>query len=204
MRDISKQLRQVWDFQEAFLHPQTDSLDLGVKKGRELRYNLLNEELGELFKAFDDHDYTEVLDALMDLLYINFGTVHYHGFRQFSAFVQCEYAQELEYPSEYPVQIDNLLNVIKKDYVSGIITASNTLSWNVNVCVLVLSCFNDLTDAGIFKRGSFEKAFTEVHNSNMSKLDKFGKPIFREDGKVLKGENYFKPELKKFINPKYL
>ena len=37
--------------------------------------------------------------------------------------------------------------------------------------------------------------FNEIHNSNMSKLDKDGKPIFREDGKVLKGENYFIPDI---------
>lgn len=41
--------------------------------------------------------------------------------------------------------------------------------------------------------------FAEVHASNMSKLDTNGKPIFREDGKVLKGPNYFKPDLGKFI-----
>lgn len=204
MRDISKQLRLVWDFQEAFLHPQADSLDMGKQNGRELRYNLIEEELGELFKAFDEDDYTEVLDALMDLLYINFGTVHYHGFRQFSNFVQNEYAQEIDLPEEYPVQISNYLDVIKKDYINGTITASNTLSWNVNICTLVLSCFNDLTDLGIFKAGAFDLAFEEVHNSNMSKLNEHGKPIFREDGKILKGANYFKPNLKQFINPKYL
>lgn len=42
-------------------------------------------------------------------------------------------------------------------------------------------------------------AFAEVHSSNMSKLGEDGKPIFREDGKVLKGPNYFKPDLTKFI-----
>ena len=41
--------------------------------------------------------------------------------------------------------------------------------------------------------------FDEIHKSNMSKLDKDGNPIFREDGKVLKSENYFRPELQKFI-----
>jgi predicted HAD superfamily Cof-like phosphohydrolase len=41
--------------------------------------------------------------------------------------------------------------------------------------------------------------FDEIQRSNMSKLDKNGKPIFREDGKVLKGENYFKPNLKAII-----
>ena len=44
-----------------------------------------------------------------------------------------------------------------------------------------------------------DKCFEEVQNSNMSKLDKSGKPIYNEFGKVLKGPNYFKPDLKKFI-----
>lgn len=43
--------------------------------------------------------------------------------------------------------------------------------------------------------------FDEVHNSNMSKLGEDGKPIKREDGKVLKGPNYFKPNLKSIIAP---
>ena len=41
--------------------------------------------------------------------------------------------------------------------------------------------------------------FAEVQNSNMSKLDKKGKPIYNELGKVMKGPNYFKPNLKKYL-----
>ena len=41
-----------------------------------------------------------------------------------------------------------------------------------------------------------QKLFDEVHRSNMSKLDLEGKPILREDGKVLKGAGYFKPDIK--------
>ncbi|EMY80981.1 nucleoside triphosphate pyrophosphohydrolase MazG-like protein [Psychroflexus gondwanensis ACAM 44] len=44
-----------------------------------------------------------------------------------------------------------------------------------------------------------EEVFEEIHRSNMSKLDKNGKPIYREDGKVLKGPHYFKPELKDIL-----
>jgi len=43
------------------------------------------------------------------------------------------------------------------------------------------------------------EVFEEIHRSNMSKLDANGKPIYREDGKVLKGENYFKPNIKSII-----
>ena len=44
-----------------------------------------------------------------------------------------------------------------------------------------------------------DKCFAEVQNSNMSKLDENGNPIYNENGKVMKGPNYFKPNLQKFI-----
>ena len=47
---------------------------------------------------------------------------------------------------------------------------------------------------------NLDKCFEEVQNSNMSKLDKNGKPIYNESGKVMKGPNYFKPNLSKFVN----
>jgi len=47
---------------------------------------------------------------------------------------------------------------------------------------------------------NLDKCFQEVQNSNMSKLDENGKPIYNEQGKVMKGPNYFKPDLSKFIN----
>lgn len=44
-----------------------------------------------------------------------------------------------------------------------------------------------------------DKCFEEVQASNMSKLGEDGNPIYREDGKVLKGPNYFEPDLTKFV-----
>jgi predicted HAD superfamily Cof-like phosphohydrolase len=44
-----------------------------------------------------------------------------------------------------------------------------------------------------------DKCFEEVQNSNMSKLDDNGEPIYNESGKVMKGPNYFKPDLSKFV-----
>ena len=46
---------------------------------------------------------------------------------------------------------------------------------------------------------NLDKCFDEVQNSNMSKLDEKGKPIYNEHGKVMKGPNYFKPDLSKFV-----
>ena len=47
---------------------------------------------------------------------------------------------------------------------------------------------------------NLDKCFKEVQNSNMSKLGTNGKPIYNEKGKVMKGPNYFKPNLNKFIS----
>lgn len=41
--------------------------------------------------------------------------------------------------------------------------------------------------------------FQEIHNSNLSKLDENGKPIRREDGKILKGPNFFRPDIAKIV-----
>ena len=45
-----------------------------------------------------------------------------------------------------------------------------------------------------------EEVFKEIQSSNMSKLDGNGEPIYREDGKVMKSELYFKPDLKTILN----
>ena len=46
---------------------------------------------------------------------------------------------------------------------------------------------------------NLDKCFDEVQQSNMSKLDDHGKPIYNDSGKVMKGPKYFKPDLSKFI-----
>ena len=53
--------------------------------------------------------------------------------------------------------------------------------------------------AGISYGIDLDKCFDEVHNSNMSKLGDDKKPIYNDSGKVMKGPNYFKPNLKKFL-----
>lgn len=54
----------------------------------------------------------------------------------------------------------------------------------------------------ILKHGmqdKIEEVFAEIQRSNMSKLDKDGNPIYREDGKVLKSDQYFKPDIKTIL-----
>lgn len=55
----------------------------------------------------------------------------------------------------------------------------------------------------ILKHGlqhKIEEVYDEIHRSNMSKLDENGQPIFREDGKILKSNLYFKPDIKKVLD----
>ncbi len=55
----------------------------------------------------------------------------------------------------------------------------------------------------ILKHGlehKIEEVYDEIHRSNMSKLDENGRPIYREDGKVLKSNLYFKPNIKKILD----
>ena len=95
-------------------------------KIKQLRYDLIKEELDELEKAMKTNNLKEIADALTDILYVTYGTGHAYG-------------------------ID------------------------------------------------LDKCFTEVQRSNMSKLGKDGKPIYNEKGKVMKGPDFFEPDLKKFI-----
>src|SRR6476619_4769378 len=63
------------------------------------------------------------------------------------------------------------------------------------VCDLVYVLVGSLVSFGV----DFDKCFAEVHRSNMSKLDVGGKPIVREDGKILKGPNFTQPDLRSII-----
>ena len=107
--------------QEVKTKPEFPDLDTVA-----LRYDLIREELQELFDAIGEKDIVEVADALTDILYVTYGAGHAFG-----------------------IDLD--------------------------------ACFD------------------EVQRSNMSKLGADGKPIYRDDGKVLKGPNYFEPDLTKFV-----
>ena len=116
----------VGDFMEAFgqqveLEPTWPDFNT-----RELRLDLIQEELDELAQAMEDRDMVQIADALTDLLYVVYGAGHAFG-------------------------ID------------------------------------------------LDECFQEVHSSNMSKLGPNGKPIHREDGKVMKGPGFFEPDLENIL-----
>lgn len=132
MTEKKTTLEQVQEFHETYGLPVEDEQTTGSEKTKELRINLLQEELDELKEALENDDYVETLDALIDLQYVLDGAF---------------------------------------------------LSFGMH--------------------GVKMAAFEEVHRSNMSKLGEDGEPIRREsDGKVMKGPNYFKPNMVQFIKDK--
>lgn len=122
-------LDMVQEFHDTYGLPVHAEPNLSCEQTKQLRINLLQEELNELKEALENNDPLETLDALIDLQYVLDGAFLSFG-----------------------------LQAVK------------------------------------------QVAFDEVHRSNMSKLGEDGKPIRRpEDGKVMKGPNYFKPDLAQFI-----
>jgi len=113
-------------FMKTFGQEVKEKAEFPSDKITSLRYDLIEEELGELKDAIEKKDIKEVADALTDILYVTYGAGHSFG-------------------------ID------------------------------------------------LDKCFEEVQNSNMSKLGEDGKPIYNDKGKVMKGPNYFKPNLNKFV-----
>ena len=125
-------IEQVQEFHETYGLSVENEQTTGNEKTKELRINLLQEELDELKEALGNDDLVETLDALIDLQYVLDGAFLSFGMQD-----------------------------VKNE------------------------------------------AFNEVHRSNMSKLGEDGKPIHREgDGKVMKGPNYFKPDMVQFIKSK--
>ena len=122
-------LDMVQEFHDTYGLPVHAEPNLSCEQTKQLRINLLQEELNELKEALENNDPLETLDALIDLQYVLDGAFLSFG-----------------------------LQAVK------------------------------------------QAAFEDVHRSNMSKLGEDGKPIRRpEDGKVMKGPNYFKPDLAQFI-----
>jgi len=107
------------------------------------------------------------------------------------------------------VNIHNDFNKITKEDAERIALRSNLVAEEFKELINAESCEEVMKEAcdlvyvilGTFVEFGWdlEEAFRRVHLSNMSKLDEDGKPIYREDGKVLKGPNYKKPDLSDLV-----
>lgn len=90
-------------------------------------------------------------------------------------------------------ELDEFVEAYKKGDLEAVADALADLQYVVTGSVI---------EFGLQSR--FVEIFNEVHNSNMSKLDESGKPVMRDDGKIMKGKNYFTPDLKTILErPEY-
>ena len=109
------------------------------------------------------------------------------------------FGQEIkESPSFSTEKINNLRLSLIKEELDELIEAMNKRNL-VEVADALTDILYVTYGAGHAFGINLDKCFAEVQNANMSKLDKNGKPIYNENGKVMKGPNYFKPDLKKYI-----
>ena len=109
------------------------------------------------------------------------------------------YGQEIKEKSEFPEEkIINLrINLIKEE-LSEFQEALKDKNL-VDVADALTDLLYVTYGAGHAFGIDLDKCFAEVQRSNMSKLGEDGKPIYNEQGKVMKGSNYYKPNLKQFI-----
>ena len=109
------------------------------------------------------------------------------------------YGQEVKTKSDFP---DRKIVKLRLDLIKEELDELTNAVKN-NDIVEVADALTDILYVTYGAGHSFginlDKCFKEVQRSNMSKLDVDGKPIYNENGKVMKGPNYFKPNLKKFL-----
>lgn len=100
-------------------------------------------------------------------------------------------------PKEQPILRYDLMAEENREYLEA--AQNNNLAEVADALgdMLYILC-GTILDHGL--QDKIEEIFEEIHKSNMSKLDNKGKPIYREDGKVLKGPNFSKPDLLKILN----
>ena len=109
-----------------------------------------------------------------------------------------EVKDEVDWPDAETMELRiDLIEEELQELKDGILLGDGTL---VDVADALTDLLYVVYGAGHSFGINLDKCFEEVHNSNMSKLGNDGKPIYREDGKILKGENFREPNLKEVLN----
>lgn len=206
---MNKLLSDVKIFHETYLIPIATTPTIPNQNRIDLRLNLIKEEIKELDVAINNKDIIEVTDALVDLMYVINGALLEFGLHNkifddsydfvtfFNSTVPDEPTVNI---SENEIADLKYLNLVVDDLEDAL---------RDNYIGDVLDCLTDLVEMTIIiainfgLTNYFHKCHDEIQASNMSKLGVDGKPIYREDGKVLKGPNFFKPNLQKILNKKY-
>lgn len=161
-------------------------LDVGL-----LRYNLIAEEFQE-FK--DSQNRVDLADALTDLKYVILGAFVAMG-------VEIEDGLErIQLANDYALRLAVLTDFEPNmEFLLGEFEISVVQENNPMIISLLAGMLENVNQCAVAYNIDIVACMDEVHASNMSKLGLDGKPIYRDDGKVMKGPKYFVPNLRKVL-----
>lgn len=190
---MNAQQELVAEFHRAFGHPVEEKPVWPTAELVELRIRLIIEELDELEEAIVARNIIDVADALGDLTYV------VHGMAlTFGLVLQCAF-MEIKAKARFPERsvAKSAFKSVRDNVRRVQMAVRRRESYSLR-CALedLLVAIYSMADAfGI----PIVAVFEEVHRSNMSKLGEDGKPILREDGKILKGPNFTQPDLERVM-----
>ena len=179
----------VGEFHAAFGHPIAPGPELPEQSLRDLRIKLIEEELFEYCDAYDADDHVEMADALGDMLYVLAGAALCYGIADRDNPVWSPY----ETMTPVAKGSTNFPELLREDFAAYLAAeeADDLNAIQQAICHMMVEIFGIARQSGI----PINAVFREIHRSNMSKLGADGRPIYRADGKILKGENYSPPNL---------
>lgn len=172
--------------------------ELPDHKTREMRKKILEEEFVEYYDAVAIKDGIEMADALADISYVTCGTAISYGLTPHPE-LSYQYFPAFPFDGTTAATIVTDLRKALADYMFA--EALNDLVLiDESLCNILSVAFR----AADYHKIPLQEIFNEVHRSNMSKLDENGKPIFREDGKILKSKLYTPPDIKKILGDNWV
>lgn len=174
-----------------------------------MRQVLIDEEFDELMIARSQDDFVEVVDALADMIYVIYGAGLTFGVNLDDVMNHGVVAETADYDLSLPSPQESIYS--RRDYP----TLESAWGWIETAHQAVKDAHGNrdvkryaealvvLIDAiyvlSYLLEVNLDHILEEVQASNMSKLDADGNPIYREDGKILKGPNFFAPDIAKVL-----
>ena len=201
----------------------TEPLSVASNEHKQLLLSLIREERDELKEGIRSSDPVETLDAIADLLYVVIGCGVRLGLDLEKAlFSKTQSSLEEEGINPWISQISAFYRDSELEGVCLKSSSEKQLNFYLSrldheITQLAVDLWQDCKDQAIrvestlanliwwlirlstYLKLPIQEAFDAVQESNMSKLGEDGKPIYRHDGKLLKGPNFFKPDFSKLL-----
>lgn len=187
---MNAQQELVAEFHRAFDHPVASKPTWPDDSMMDLRIRLVLEELDELEEALINRDVVAVADALGDLAYVVYGMALVLGYELGCACMEIE-SSGASFPLKSIAKsgFREVRDRVRLMQASARRKEHYSLKCKLEDIIVAIYAMADHFGIPIVA------VFEEIHRSNMSKLGANGKPVKREDGKIMKGPNYLPPNL---------